>query len=99
MTASTNALASLTSAWGHEETSHGLAAPQSVAGVAVGNGVPTATPVRQQGLRAGRACVTNDKAGSIWNLNRGSSSRTIMEIFRAAACYESPLYEACGDER
>jgi 1-pyrroline-5-carboxylate dehydrogenase len=45
------------------------------------NRKPTGAVVGQQPFGGARASNTNDKAGSIWNLIRWTSSRTIKETF------------------
>jgi len=47
------------------------------------NDKPTGAIVGQQPFGGARASGTNDKAGSIWNLIRWTSPRTIKESFRA----------------
>ena len=47
------------------------------------NDKPTGAVVGQQPFGGSRASGTNDKAGSIWNLIRWTSPRTIKETFRA----------------
>jgi 1-pyrroline-5-carboxylate dehydrogenase len=45
------------------------------------NDKPTGAVVGQQPFGGGRASGTNDKAGSLWNLVRWTSPRTIKETF------------------
>ncbi len=47
------------------------------------NDKPTGAVVGQQPFGGGRASGTNDKAGSIYNLLRWTSPRTIKETFVA----------------
>lgn len=51
------------------------------------NDKPTGAVVGQQPFGGGRASGTNDKAGSIWNLMRWLSPRTIKENFVPATDY------------
>ena len=47
------------------------------------NDKPTGAVVGQQPFGGGRASGTNDKAGSVWNLMRWVSPRSIKETFVA----------------
>jgi 1-pyrroline-5-carboxylate dehydrogenase len=57
------------------------------------NDKPTGAVVGQQPFGGGRASGTNDKAGSLWNLIRWSSPRTIKENFRPPTDYRYPSME------
>jgi 1-pyrroline-5-carboxylate dehydrogenase len=54
------------------------------------NDKPTGAVVGQQPFGGGRASGTNDKAGSMWNLIRWVSPRTIKELFVAPTDYRYP---------
>jgi 1-pyrroline-5-carboxylate dehydrogenase len=54
------------------------------------NDKPTGAVVGQQPFGGGRASGTNDKAGSIWNLVRWISPRSIKETFVAATDHRYP---------
>ncbi|MGB7481764.1 MAG: L-glutamate gamma-semialdehyde dehydrogenase [Burkholderiaceae bacterium] len=54
------------------------------------NDKPTGAVVGQQPFGGARASGTNDKAGSMWNLTRWVSPRTIKETFVPAASYDYP---------
>src|SRR5581483_563410 len=54
------------------------------------NDKPTGAVVGQQPFGGGRASGTNDKAGSIFNLIRWVSARTIKELFVPPADYRYP---------
>jgi 1-pyrroline-5-carboxylate dehydrogenase len=54
------------------------------------NDKPTGAVVGQQPFGGGRASGTNDKAGSMWNLIRWVSPRTIKETFVPATDYRYP---------
>ncbi|MEE2961802.1 MAG: L-glutamate gamma-semialdehyde dehydrogenase [Myxococcota bacterium] len=58
------------------------------------NDKPTAAVVGQQPFGGGRASGTNDKAGSIWNLIRWVSPRTIKETFDAPRVVDYPFMGA-----
>ena len=58
------------------------------------NDKPTGAVVGQQPFGGGRASGTNDKAGSLWNLIRWTSPRTIKEKFVPATDYRYPFMEA-----
>ena len=55
------------------------------------NDKPTGAVVGQQPFGGGRASGTNDKAGSVLNLNRWVSPRTIKETFNPASEYRYPF--------
>jgi 1-pyrroline-5-carboxylate dehydrogenase len=55
------------------------------------NDKPTGAVVGQQPFGGGRASGTNDKAGSVLNLNRWVSPRTIKETFVPASEYRYPF--------
>ena len=55
------------------------------------NDKPTGAVVGQQPFGGARASGTNDKAGSILNLYRWLSARTIKESFHPATSYEYPF--------
>jgi 1-pyrroline-5-carboxylate dehydrogenase len=55
------------------------------------NDKPTGAVVGQQPFGGSRASGTNDKAGSMWNLIRWVSPRTIKETFVAATDYRYPF--------
>jgi 1-pyrroline-5-carboxylate dehydrogenase len=57
------------------------------------NDKPTGAVVGQQPFGGGRASGTNDKAGSMMNLLRWVSARTIKETFEPATEYEYPFME------
>jgi 1-pyrroline-5-carboxylate dehydrogenase len=54
------------------------------------NDKPTGAVVGQQPFGGGRASGTNDKAGSVWNLLRWVSPRTIKETFGPATDHRYP---------
>jgi 1-pyrroline-5-carboxylate dehydrogenase len=58
------------------------------------NDKPTGAVVGQQPFGGARASGTNDKAGSLWNLIRWTSPRTIKETFVPATEYRYPFMEA-----
>ena len=58
------------------------------------NDKPTGAVVGQQPFGGARASGTNDKAGSLWNLIRWTSPRTIKETFVPATDYRYPFMEA-----
>ena len=60
------------------------------------NDKPTGAVVGQQPFGGSRASGTNDKAGSMWNLIRWVSPRTIKETFVPAQDYRYPFLDA-GD--
>ena len=55
------------------------------------NDKPTGAVVGQQPFGGARASGTNDKAGSMWNLIRWVSARTIKETFVPATDYRYPF--------
>ena len=61
------------------------------------NDKPTGAVVGQQPFGGGRASGTNDKAGSMWNLIRWVSPRTIKETFVPPRDYRYPFIAADGD--
>jgi 1-pyrroline-5-carboxylate dehydrogenase len=60
------------------------------------NDKPTGAVVGQQPFGGSRASGTNDKAGSMWNLIRWVSPRTIKETFIAATDYRYPFMDSDG---
>jgi 1-pyrroline-5-carboxylate dehydrogenase len=58
------------------------------------NDKPTGAVVGQQPFGGGRASGTNDKAGSMWNLMRWISPRTIKETFVPPTDYRYPFMAA-----
>jgi 1-pyrroline-5-carboxylate dehydrogenase len=54
------------------------------------NDKPTGAVVCQQPFGGARSSGTNDKAGSMWNLIRSVSPRTIKELFVAQTDYRYP---------
>ena len=63
------------------------------------NDKPTGAVVGQQPFGGSRASGTNDKAGSMWNLIRWVSPRTIKETFVPATDYRYPFMDPEGAER
>jgi 1-pyrroline-5-carboxylate dehydrogenase len=61
------------------------------------NDKPTGAVVGQQPFGGARASGTNDKAGSMWNLIRWVSPRTVKETFVPATDYRYPSMDADGD--
>jgi 1-pyrroline-5-carboxylate dehydrogenase len=57
------------------------------------NDKPTGAVVGQQPFGGARASGTNDKAGSMWNLIRWVSPRTIKETFVPAKNYRYPFLD------
>ena len=57
------------------------------------NDKPTGAVVGQQPFGGARASGTNDKAGSMWNLIRWVSPRTIKETFVPARDYRYPFLD------
>ncbi|MDP6921605.1 MAG: L-glutamate gamma-semialdehyde dehydrogenase [Lutibacter sp.] len=55
------------------------------------NDKPTGAVVGQQPFGGARASGTNDKAGSVWNLLRWTSNRTIKETFVPPTDYRYPF--------
>src|SRR3982751_4311118 len=62
------------------------------------NDKPTGAVVAQQPFGGSRASGTNDKAGSMWNLIRWVSPRSIKEVFISPRDYRSPFMEPDGAE-
>jgi len=62
------------------------------------NDKPTGAVVAQQPFGGSRASGTNDKAGSMWNLIRWVSPRTIKETFVPATDYRYPFMGSDGVE-
>jgi len=60
------------------------------------NDKPTGAVVGQQPFGGSRASGTNDKAGSMWNLIRWVSPRSIKETFTPALDYRYPFLDAEG---
>ena len=58
------------------------------------NDKPTGAVVGQQPFGGGRGSGTNDKAGSILNLLRWVSPRTIKETFVPPTAYSYPSFDA-----
>jgi 1-pyrroline-5-carboxylate dehydrogenase len=58
------------------------------------NDKPTGAVVGQQPFGGSRASGTNDKAGSMWNLIRWVSPRSIKETFIPASDYRYPFLES-----
>jgi 1-pyrroline-5-carboxylate dehydrogenase len=61
------------------------------------NDKPTGAVVGQQPFGGARASGTNDKAGSMWNLIRWVSPRTIKETFVPPRDYRYPFMAPDGD--
>src|SRR5579862_93122 len=61
------------------------------------NDKPTGAVVGQQPFGGSRASGTNDKAGSMWNLIRWVSPRTIKETFTPPRDYRYPFMDAEPD--
>jgi 1-pyrroline-5-carboxylate dehydrogenase len=61
------------------------------------NDKPTGAVVGQQPFGGARASGTNDKAGSMWNLIRWVSPRTIKETFVPPRDYRYPFLSQDGD--
>jgi 1-pyrroline-5-carboxylate dehydrogenase len=57
------------------------------------NDKPTGAVVGQQPFGGARASGTNDKAGSMWNLTRWVSPRTVKETFTPARDYRYPFMD------
>lgn len=66
---------------------------RDVAGNFYINDKPTGAVVGQQPFGGARASGTNDKAGSVWNLIRWTSPRTIKETFRTADSFRYAFME------
>jgi 1-pyrroline-5-carboxylate dehydrogenase len=62
------------------------------------NDKPTGAVVGQQPFGGARASGTNDKAGSMWNLIRWVSPRTIKETFVPPRDYRYPFLAPDGDD-
>ena len=62
------------------------------------NDKPTGAVVGQQPFGGARASGTNDKAGSMWNLIRWVSPRTIKETFTPPTSYRYPFMDAASDD-
>jgi 1-pyrroline-5-carboxylate dehydrogenase len=77
---------------------HAIATAQSGLRHAAGNfyinDKPTGAVVAQQPFGGGRASGTNDKAGSMWNLMRWISPRTIKETYLPPKDYRYPFMGA-----
>jgi 1-pyrroline-5-carboxylate dehydrogenase len=58
------------------------------------NDKPTGAIVGQQPFGGSRASGTNDKAGSVWNLIRWTTPRTIKDLFVPPTEYRYPFLEA-----
>jgi 1-pyrroline-5-carboxylate dehydrogenase len=58
------------------------------------NDKPTGAVVGQQPFGGARGSGTNDKAGSVWNLLRWVSNRTIKETFVAPTDYRYPFLDS-----
>jgi 1-pyrroline-5-carboxylate dehydrogenase len=61
------------------------------------NDKPTGAVVGQQPFGGARASGTNDKAGSMWNLIRWVSPRTIKETFAPPTDYRYPFLQPDGE--
>ncbi len=61
------------------------------------NDKPTGAVVGQQPFGGARASGTNDKAGSLWNLIRWVSPRTVKETFVPATDYRYPFMDSDED--
>ena len=61
------------------------------------NDKPTGAVVGQQPFGGARASGTNDKAGSMWNLIRWVSPRTIKETFVPPTDHRYPFMQPDGD--
>src|SRR5690348_12285780 len=70
---------------------HASDALRNAAGNFYVNDKPTGAVVGQQPFGGARASGTNDKAGSMWNLIRWSSPRTIKETFVPPTDYRYPF--------
>ena len=62
------------------------------------NDKPTGAVVGQQPFGGARASGTNDKAGSMWNLIRWVSPRSIKETFTPPTSYRYPFMDGPGDD-
>jgi 1-pyrroline-5-carboxylate dehydrogenase len=63
------------------------------------NDKPTGAVVGQQPFGGSRASGTNDKAGSLWNLIRWVTPRTVKETFLPPTDYRYPFLAPDGDGR
>ena len=63
------------------------------------NDKPTGAVVGQQPFGGARRSGTNDKAGSMWNLIRWVSPRTIKETFSPPTDYRYPFMDSDPDDR
>ena len=63
------------------------------------NDKPTGAVVGQQPFGGARRSGTNDKAGSMWNLARWASPRTIKETFSPPTDYRYPYMDADPNDR
>jgi 1-pyrroline-5-carboxylate dehydrogenase len=63
------------------------------------NDKPTGAVVGQQPFGGARRSGTNDKAGSMWNLIRWVSPRTIKETFSPPTAYPYPYMDPETDDR
>jgi 1-pyrroline-5-carboxylate dehydrogenase len=63
------------------------------------NDKPTGAVVGQQPFGGSRASGTNDKAGSMWNLIRWVSPRTVKETFVPPRDYRYPFMGSDGSDR
>ena len=70
---------------------HAATALRNAAGNFYVNDKPTGAVVGQQPFGGARASGTNDKAGSMWNLIRWVSARTIKETFVPPTDYRYPF--------
>jgi len=73
---------------------HAATALRNAAGNFYVNDKPTGAVVGQQPFGGARASWTNDKAGSMWNLIRWVSARTIKETFVPPTDYRYPFMGA-----
>jgi 1-pyrroline-5-carboxylate dehydrogenase len=73
---------------------HAAGALRNAAGNFYVNDKPTGAVVGQQPFGGGRASGTNDKAGSMWNLIRWVSPRSIKETFVSPTDYRYPFMDA-----
>ena len=72
----------------------GLDGLRHAAGNLYVNDKPTGAVVGQQPFGGARASGTNDKAGSVWNLMRWVSPRTVKETFCPPKDYRYPFMES-----
>jgi 1-pyrroline-5-carboxylate dehydrogenase len=73
---------------------HAMSALRNAAGNFYVNDKPTGAVVGQQPFGGARASGTNDKAGSMWNLIRWVSPRSLKETFVSATDYRYPFMDA-----